>query len=109
MSALQVKRQVATRQAVRHITDLMAAIYCDGEELAKLLDGIEGMAAASAYTDYGSVDFGEIAGRVRDDVAAFDEPVECSSCAGTGEGQYDGATCISCRGKGEHPSCCESN
>jgi DnaJ-class molecular chaperone len=28
------------------------------------------------------------------------EEVECSNCAGSGEGMYDGTRCRSCRGKG---------
>ena len=28
------------------------------------------------------------------------EEVECSNCAGSGEGMYDGTRCSSCRGKG---------
>ena len=33
----------------------------------------------------------------------------CSSCAGTGEGMYDGSTCGNCKGFGEvkeHVECC---
>ena len=29
------------------------------------------------------------------------EPDMCSACNGTGEGQYDGSTCQTCRGKSE--------
>lgn len=28
------------------------------------------------------------------------EEVECSKCAGSGEGMYDGTRCSSCRGRG---------
>lgn len=104
MSALQVKRQPATRQAVQHIIDMMAAIHCDGEDLAALLDGIEGMAAGSAYAEYGSVCFDDVASQVRDDIEAFETPEMCGNCSGTGEGQYDGSRCTSCNGRGEHPS-----
>jgi hypothetical protein len=100
----KVKRQPATRQAVQHIIDMMASIYCDGEDLATLLDGIEGMAAGSAYDEYGTVNFSDLAEQVRDEIAAFEEPQMCSACSGTGEGQYDGTNCYSCNGKGVHPS-----
>lgn len=29
------------------------------------------------------------------------EPILCSCCAGSGEGQYDGTICHSCHGSGE--------
>lgn len=29
-----------------------------------------------------------------------DEDVECGSCNGSGEGQYDGTRCMTCRGSG---------
>ncbi len=35
-----------------------------------------------------------------DDDPDDDEPAYCTSCEGTGEGQYDGARCMSCRGHG---------
>jgi RecJ-like exonuclease len=29
------------------------------------------------------------------------EQVYCGACSGSGEGMYDGTTCMTCRGKGE--------
>lgn len=31
----------------------------------------------------------------------------CSSCCGSGEGQYDGSTCLVCKGKGTEWSYCD--
>ena len=35
-----------------------------------------------------------------DDFAEDVEDSECSNCSGTGEGMYDGQSCVVCRGKG---------
>ena len=35
-----------------------------------------------------------------DDFAEDVEDRECSNCSGTGEGMYDGQSCVVCRGKG---------
>ena len=36
-----------------------------------------------------------------DDITEDDEYGICSACNGSGEGQFDGTTCPSCKGKGE--------
>lgn len=38
-----------------------------------------------------------------DDMIAESEPGICPVCSGSGEGQYDGTTCSSCRGSGVEP------
>lgn len=35
-----------------------------------------------------------------EEAAAHDEGALCASCAGSGEGSYDGSTCRTCRGSG---------
>jgi hypothetical protein len=104
MSALQTKRIPVTRQAVQHLVDMMAGMTCEGEHAADLLDALAGMLKGSLYTEYGSVDLETVAGTMRDEMEAFEEPQHCTTCSGCGEGMYDGARCSSCHGKGAHPS-----
>lgn len=104
MSALQIKRQPATRQAVQHIVDMMTGITIDGQQAVDILSALADAFDGGTYSEYGSIDLGDIADQMCEEITAFETPEMCGNCNGSGEGQYDGARCSSCNGKGEHPS-----
>lgn len=56
------------------------------------------------YERFGSVDLGDVAQTMQDEIEAFEEPGHCSACNGCGEGQHPGTRCGTCRGRGETPS-----
>lgn len=104
MSALQTTRNPATRQAAQHIVDMLVAVNVDGQQAIDILSALADALAGSVYSEHGSVDLGDVADQMLEELIAFEEPEHCGACNGCGEGQHDGSRCNSCGGHGVHPS-----
>ena len=96
-----IKRKALTRQDIEQIAIRLRAGHMDGGEAAGLVMELAQCLKGSVYAEYGSVDLGDIANTMIDEVIAFEEPSICNTCNGSGEGQYDGTNCSSCGGSGE--------
>lgn len=70
--------------------------WTDRDNLAAMLaaDALDGLLARDLNEDTDPDD------GAFDDFAEDVEDNECSNCSGTGEGMYDGQSCVVCRGKG---------
>ncbi len=106
MSALTphtISRRFATPQFRQHMIDMFSSVLLEADA-ADMLEAFGNALKGSAYSEYGSVDLLAAAETMREEYEAFTSPQTCNSCGGSGEGQYEGSNCFSCKGAGEHPS-----
>ena len=99
-----VIRRRPTGPEIKQLEALLARLRLTADQCSGLVSSLAGCMEGSEYESYGSVDLGDVAQTMQDEIEAFEEPGHCSACNGCGEGQHDGTRCRACKGRGETPS-----
>ena len=103
MANTAIRRNTGALQ-MNEILVALSGLSMTADQASDVVRGLAGCIKGDDYERFGSVDLGDVAQTMQDEIEAFEEPSQCGACNGCGEGMHDGTRCRACQGRGETPS-----
>lgn len=103
MANTAIRREASALQ-MNEILVALNGLRMTADQCSCVVRSLAGCIKGDKYERFGSVDLGDVAQTMQDEIEAFEEAGHCTACNGCGEGQHDGTRCRTCHGRGELPS-----